>query len=146
MIPDVIEELKKKDLVKMDDGALCMFLPPKKKNKERIPLMLIKSDGGYNYDTTDMAAARYRLMNLKADRCIYITDLGQENHFDNIFKGAELAGWHTPPKTQMQHMGFGIVLGDDGKRMKTRSGKTVKLMGLLDEAKEKAKDQLMQRF
>ena len=56
MIPDVIQELKDKKLVKMDQGALCMFI-----KKKKVPLMLVKSDGGYNYDTTDMAAAKYRL-------------------------------------------------------------------------------------
>lgn len=101
MIPDVIKELKEKDLVKMDEGALCMFLPPKNKKQKRVPLMLVKSDGGFNYDTTDMAAAKLRLMDWKADRVIYITDLGQESHFLAIFKGAEMAGWHTPPKTRM---------------------------------------------
>lgn len=106
--------------------------------KKKIPLMLIKSDGGYNYDTTDMAAARYRLRDLGANRVIYLTDVGQYSHFEMIFMGSQSAGWHKPPKTKMEHMGFGIILGEDGKRMKTRSGKTVKLMMLLDEAKEHA--------
>lgn len=99
--------------------------------------MILKSDGGFNYDTTDMAAAKYRIFDLKADRIVYITDLGQWSHFKMIFEASKLMGWHTPPKTSMEHMGFGLVLGPDGKKFKTRSGETVKLMDLLDEAKER---------
>lgn len=100
--------------------------------------MILKSDGGFNYDTTDMGAAKYRLLELKADRIVYITDLGQFPHFKLIFEGAKMMGWHAPPKTSMEHMGFGLVLGPDGKKFKTRSGETVKLNTLLDEAKERA--------
>lgn len=114
--------------------------------KKKVPLMLIKSDGGYNYDTTDMAAARYRLKHWNANRVIILTDVGQKPHFDLIFEGSKLAGWHNPPKTKMEHMGFGVILGEDGKRMKTRKGKSVKLMDLLDEAKESAKKQLLERL
>ncbi len=135
-IPAVIEELKEKNLVVMDDGALCLFTKAKKKQEK--PLMVIKSDGGYCYDTTDIAAAKYRLCHLKADRVVVLTDVGQKSHFDDIFKAAEMAGWHKKGVTSMEHMGFGIILGEDGKRMKTRSGKSVKLMGLLDEAKQQA--------
>lgn len=141
MIPSVLKELDEKKLTKMDDGALCLFVP-----KKKVPLMLVKSDGGYNYDTTDMAAARYRLLELKANRVVYLTDVGQWTHFEKIFLASKLAGWHVKGKTRMEHMGFGVILGEDGKRMKTRSGKTVKLMMLLDEAKEKAKAQLLERF
>ena len=141
MIPSVLKELDEKKLTKMDDGALCLFVP-----KKKVPLMLVKSDGGYNYDTTDMAAARYRLLDLKADRVVYLTDVGQWTHFEKIFLASGLAGWHKKGKTRMEHMGFGVILGEDGKRMKTRSGKTVKLMMLLDEAKEKAKEQLLERY
>lgn len=91
----------------------------------KVPLMLVKSDGGYNYDTTDMACAHVRLNEWKGERLIYITDVGQFEHFDKIFKGAESAGWYDPKKQKMEHMGFGVILGEDGKRMKTRSGDTV---------------------
>jgi len=100
--------------------------------------MLIKSDGGFGYDTTDMAAARHRLLDLEAERIIILTDVGQKTHFNDIFKASEMAGWSVKGKHSMEHMGFGVILGDDGKRMKTRAGKSVKLMGLLDEAKAKA--------
>lgn len=141
MIPSVLKELEDKGLVKLDKGAKCIFVP-----KRQIPLMVVKSDGAYNYDTTDMAAARYRLIDLKAKRVVYLTDVGQFPHFDLIFEGAKMAGWHLEGKTQMDHMGFGIILGEDGKRMKTRHGKTVKLMDLLDESRDRAKAQLVSRL
>jgi arginyl-tRNA synthetase len=141
MIPSVIEELEGKDLIKVDKGAKCLFVP-----KKKVPLMVQKSDGGYNYDTTDLAAARFRLLDWKANRVIYLTDVGQFPHFDLIFRASAMAGWHTPPKTRMEHMGFGIVLGEDGGRIKTREGKSVKLMDLLDEAASRAKAQLEERF
>lgn len=89
--------------------------------------MVVKSDGGFNYDSTDLAAIKYRLDELKADRIIYITDSGQLPHFQLIFEAAKKAGWLAPPKIA-EHMGFGVVLGSDGKRFKTRSGETVKLV------------------
>lgn len=140
MIPGVIEELESLGLVKLDDGAKCIFIP-----KKKVPLIILKSDGGFNYDSTDMAAVRHRLLEVKADRCIYITDVGQFPHFFMIFKAAEMAKWHTPPKTRLDHMGFGLVQNEDGKKFKTRSGETVKLMSLLDEAKQKAYEQLYLR-
>lgn len=140
MIPGVLNILKEKNLTTMDKGALCMFIP-----KKKLPLMVVKSDGGYNYDTTDMAAAWYRLTQLKADRVIILTDVGQYPHFELIFEGAKLAGWHVPPKTRMDHMGFGLVTGADGQKIKTRSGETAKLMDLIDEATDRARKELQSR-
>ena len=141
MIPGVIEELESKGLIKVDKGAKCLFVP-----KKKVPLMVQKSDGGYNYDTTDLAAARFRLLDWKATRVIYLTDVGQFSHFDLVFKGSQMAGWHKPPTTRMEHMGFGMVLGENGGKIKTREGKSVKLMDLLDEAANRAKKQLEERF
>jgi arginyl-tRNA synthetase len=141
MIPDVLKELEEKGLVKLDKGAKCIFVP-----KKQIPLMVVKSDGGYNYDTTDMAAARFRLRDWNAKRVIYLTDVGQFPHFDLIFEASKMAGWHIEGKNSMEHMGFGLVLGTDMKKIKTRSGETVKLMDLLDEGRERAKQQLMFRL
>lgn len=141
MIPDMLKELDGKGLVKLDAGAKCIFIPGKK-----LPLMVVKSDGGYNYDTTDMAAAKYRLETLKCSRVIYLTDLGQRPHFELIFEGAKMAGWHKPPNTRMDHMGFGLICNEDGGKMKTRTGESVKLMDLIDEAKKRAKEQLMERM
>merc|ERR1711988_1679909 len=99
-----------------------------------IPLMAVKSDGGFGYDSTDLAAIYHRLFVMRADWIVYVTDLGQETHFHMIFDAAEQAGWHRPSVTRCDHMGFGVVQGADGKKFKTRSGETVKLKDLLDEA------------
>lgn len=85
-------------------GALCVFVP-----KHNVPLMVKKSDGGFNYDTTDMAAVRYRVDKIKANRIIYVTDIGQELHFKLVFKGAEKAGYYDPKLVKMDHMFFGMV-------------------------------------
>lgn len=126
--------------MKLDKGAKCIYLPG-----NQIPLMILKSDGGFNYDTTDMGTVKFRLQDLKGERLIYITDVGQYPHFKLIFEAAKLMGWHTPPTTSLEHMGFGLVLGPDGKKFKTRSGGTVKLNSLLDEAKERALAQIKKR-
>ena len=140
-IPAMLKELEEKGLIKEDKGAKCIFVP-----KKKLPLMVVKSDGGFNYDTTDMAAANYRLNELKANRIVYLTDVGQKVHFDLIFEASKMAGWHNPPQTRMEHMGFGLICNETGGKMKTREGKTVKLMDLLEEAKKRAKDQLLERF
>jgi len=140
MIPGAVRELEEKGLIKLDQGAKCIFVPGKHQ-----PLIAVKTDGGYNYDSTDLAAIRYRINVLKCDRVIYITDSGQYPHFELIFKAAEMAGWLKKPITA-QHMGFGFVLRADGNKFKTSEGDTVKLMTLLDEAKERAKKQILQRM
>ena len=147
MLADVVEELKKKNLAKESDGAVCVF-PKDFKNKEGKPLPFIvqKSDGAYLYATTDLAALKYRVEELKADRIIYVTDARQKLHFEMLFKVAEMAGWDTKQetgerrqKTEFIHVTFGSVLGEDGRPLKTREGENVKLKELLDEAVERAK-------
>ena len=93
-------------------------------------MIAVKSDGGYNYDSTDLAAINYRLNMIKADRVIYITDLGQREHFEMIFAAAKKIGWLE--KQRCEHMGFGVILGEDGKKFKTREGKAVRLLDLLN--------------
>jgi len=139
-IPSTIKYLEDKGIIKIDKGAKVIFVPGQK-----TPLMAQKSDGGYSYDSTDLAAIRYRFLDIKCDRIIYITDIGQELHFKLIFGAAEMAGWHVPPKTRTDHMGFGLVLGEDGKRIKTREGKSERFMDLLDEAVVQASAQLAER-
>merc|ERR1719359_1517307 len=134
LIPPLVEDLKLRGLVKDSDGAMCLFTP----RVAEIPLMAVKSDGGYGYDSTDLAAIYHRLFMMRADWIIYITDMGQELHFHMIFDAALQAGWHRPPATRCDHMGFGVVQGEDKKKFKTRSGETVKLSDLLDEAVERA--------
>lgn len=141
MIPDVIKELEEKNLVKVDKGAKCFFIP-----KKDPPLMVQKTDGGYGYDTTDLAAVKYRLEKLKADRLIYLTDVGQFPHFDLIFRAAFMAGWAVEGKHKLEHMGFGLIQNESGGKMATRDGGNVKLMDLLDEAKDRAKAQIMEKL
>jgi len=100
--------------------------------------LLVKKDGGFNYDSTDMAAINYRFNTLHADRCVYITDKGQEFHFKQIFEAAYHAGIIDKSKHRVDHMGFGLVLGADGEKIKSRSGDTIKLKELLDEAQSRA--------
>jgi arginyl-tRNA synthetase len=136
-LPSVVDELKKSRLAFESDGAVCVF-PEGFKNKEGDPLPFIiqKSDGAYLYATTDLAALRYRVNVLKADAIIYVTDTRQIQHFQMLFKVAEMAGWNKRDgKTvELVHVTFGSVLGEDGAPLKTRSGENVKLKELLDEA------------
>ena len=96
-----------------------------------MPLTVVKSDGGYTYDTSDMAALRQRIEDEKADRIIYVTDSGQAPHFTTVFACSEIAGVYDPQKVRVDHVGFGVVLGEDKKKFKTRSGDTVRLVDLL---------------
>ncbi|MDR3582425.1 MAG: arginine--tRNA ligase [Candidatus Pacebacteria bacterium] len=123
MIPKVIAELEAKGIVKVDKGAKVIFIP-----KIKNPLIVQKSDSGYSYDSTDMAAIHYRFQELKCDRIIYVTDSGQQLHFTLVFEAAKLAGWLTPPKNRVDHVGFGLILGKGGKKIKTRSGDAAKLV------------------
>lgn len=108
-----------------------------------IPLILRKSDGGYGYDSTDMAALSHRLRTLNREWVIYITDAGQATHFHMCFDAARAAGWVGTQR--LDHIGFGVVQGDDGKRFKTRSSETVRLIDLLDAAKDRMYDSLHAR-
>jgi len=135
----VVENLKKARLAEESDGAICVF-PEGFKNKEDEPLPFIiqKSDGAYLYATTDLAALKYRVEELKADRIIYVTDARQKLHFEMLFAVARMAGW-VSETIELSHVMFGSVLGENGKPLKTRSGENVKLKELLDEAVEQAR-------
>ncbi len=139
MLPQVIDDLEEKNIVQISDGAKCLFLEGFV-NREGSPLPMIiqKSDGGYNYSTTDLAAIKHRIREEKADRIIIVTDAGQKLHFKMIFAAAEKAGYLDPNKVQTDHVPFGLVLGTDGKKFQTRSGKTEKLIDLLNEAVRRA--------
>jgi arginyl-tRNA synthetase len=130
LIPAVIDEFAAAAKLTETDqgGAKVVFL-----DKFKIPLMLQKSDGGYGYDSTDMAALKYRLQTLKADRIIILTDFSQGDHFQMVFAAGRDIGW-VDRNQRLEHIGFGTVNGEDGKRFKTRSGDTVRLVDLLDEA------------
>lgn len=139
-LAEIIQDLEKKGLVTISDGAKCIFLEGfESREGTPLPMIIQKSDGGYNYDTTDMAAIRHRIQEEKADRIIVVTDAGQSLHFQMIFKAAEKAGYLDPLRVQVDHVTFGVVLGPDGKKFKTRSGETEKLIDLLLEAVKHAK-------
>lgn len=107
------------------------------------PLIIQKKDGGFGYDGTDMTALKYRIQELKADWLIYVVDSGQGLHFQQVFEAAREAGW--VGDVRLDHVGFGVVQGEDKKKFKTRAGKSVRLVDLLDEARERATAIMKQR-
>jgi arginyl-tRNA synthetase len=134
----VIRDLDAAGLLIESDGARCVFLDEfTGKDGTPLPLIVQKSDGGYLYATTDLAAVRHRARTLEADRVLYFTDKRQELHFRQVFAVAERAGFGRPGM-RLEHEPFGAVLGRDGKPFKTRHGEVVKLSGLLDEAESRA--------
>ncbi len=146
MLADVIADLESKQLITISDGAKCVMMPGfTNREGEILPLIVQKSDGGFNYAATDMAAIRHRVQEEKANRIIYITDAGQSMHFQMVFKAAELAGYLNPDKVAVNHIGFGLVLDAQGKKFKTRSSETERLVDLLHAAINKAKDILIER-
>jgi arginyl-tRNA synthetase len=146
-LKQVIEDLEKKGLITISDGAKCVFLEGFENGDGKpFPMIIQKSDGGYNYDTTDMAALKHRVQEEKAERIIYVTDAGQSLHFQMLFKAAEKAGYYDPEKVRVDHVAFGVVLGPDGKKFKTRAGETEKLIDLLREAIVHAKKILTERL
>ena len=139
-LPQVVEDLQNAGLLTESRGAKCVFLDRfKGREEEPIPLIVQKSDGGYLYPTTDLAAVRFRAGELKADRVLYIVDARQSLHLQQIFAVSQLAGF-APENCSLEHHSFGTILGKDGTPFKTREGGTVKLMDLLEEAEQKAFD------
>ncbi|HEY9813097.1 MAG TPA: arginine--tRNA ligase, partial [Candidatus Sericytochromatia bacterium] len=146
LLPAVLEDLDKLGLLVENAGAMCVFLDGfTNKEGQPLPLIVKKSDGGYNYATTDLAALRYRIEQDGAERIIYVTDAGQANHFAQFFQVARRAGW-IPDHVEVVHVPFGLVLGEDNKKLKTRSGETVRLRDLLDEAIARARTDLKTRL
>ncbi|KAK8964362.1 hypothetical protein KSP40_PGU015661 [Platanthera guangdongensis] len=144
-IPNVLEELTSKGLIEESEGARVIFI-----EGQTIPLIVVKRDGGYNYASTDLTAIWYRLNIEKAEWMIYVTDVGQSQHFGMVFSAARRAGWLPDAKSNLypkaNHVGFGLVLGSDGKRFRTRSSEVVRLVELLDEAKSRSKAELVRRL
>ncbi|EAW44343.1 arginine--tRNA ligase, partial [Nodularia spumigena] len=146
LLPSVVEDLAKSGLLVENQGAQVVFLEGfTNREGEPMPLIVQKSDGGYNYATTDLAALRYRIQQDEAKRIIYVTDSGQSNHFAQFFQVARKAGW-VRNDVELVHVPFGLVLGEDGKKFKTRSGDTVRLRDLLDEAVIRARADLEARL
>src|SRR6266571_3605094 len=138
MLADTVSELEERGIATESEGALCAF-PAGFTGREGRPLPLIirKSDGGYNYATTDLAAVRYRVDKLSCDRSVYVVGSEQALHFQMVFAVAREAGW-IPAGARFEHAQIGNVLGTDGKLLRTRAGGTVKLSQLLDEAVDRA--------
>lgn len=137
-LPDIIQRLDNAGLLSVSDGARCVFLD-EFKGKEGAPLPAIvqKSDGGYLYATTDLAALRFRGTTLSADRVLYVVDARQSLHFQQVFAIARKTGFVTEG-CQLEHIAYGTMMGEDGKPFKTRSGDTVKLKELLEESIKRA--------
>jgi len=131
----LVDELLEKKIARESEGAIAIFFEDNPQLKEH-PALIRKSDGGFNYTTTDLATLAYRLETWKPDEIIYVTDGRQQLHFQQIF--AAFQKWHRESKAKLAHVWFGSILGEDGKPFKTRSGETVKLSDLLDEAEERA--------
>ncbi|MDP9848454.1 arginine--tRNA ligase [Streptosporangium lutulentum] len=138
MLAQVCDDLQERGIAVVSEGALCVF-PPGYTGREGqpLPFMIRKSDGGYGYATTDMATIRYRVQDLKADRILYVIGVTQAMHMSMLFDSARMAGW-LPDHVRAEHVQIGSVLGSDGKMFKTRSGESVKLLELLDEAETRA--------
>uniref|UniRef100_A0A8C5ZCG6 Arginine--tRNA ligase, cytoplasmic n=1 Tax=Marmota marmota marmota TaxID=9994 RepID=A0A8C5ZCG6_MARMA len=136
----IVKEFEDKGFVQVDDGRKIVFVPGCS-----IPLTIVKSDGGYTYDTSDLAAIKQRLVEEKADMIIYVVDNGQSMHFQAIFAAAQMIGWYDPKVTRVSHAGFGVVLGEDKKKFKTRSGETVRLIDLLEEGLKRSMDKLKEK-
>ena len=138
LMPGVIERLDDAGLLTESDGADVVF-PPGFENRDGDPLPLIvqKGTGGFNYATSDLACVIDRVERIGADLLVYVVDAGQAQHFRMVFAVAAMAGWLSPP-TEAVHVQFGVVLGEDRRRLRSRSGEPIKLVDLLDEAVERA--------
>jgi arginyl-tRNA synthetase len=137
-LPEIVTDLQAAGLLTESDGAQCVFLEEfKGKDGSPLPVIIKKSDGGYLYASTDLAAVRYRCNTLGADRALYVVDARQSLHFQQVFAVARAAGF-VRPDCQLEHIAYGTMMGEDGKPFKTRSGDTVKLKDLLEEAVRRA--------
>lgn len=145
-LPSVVQELEAKGLAVEDQGAMCVFLKGfTNKEGNPLPMIIRKSDGGYNYATTDLAAIRYRVNEDQVQRVVYPVGAEQTNHFAQIFQIGKRAGWITDD-VEFVHAPFGNVLGEDSKKLKSRSGDAVRLQDLLDEAIARARADLEARL
>ncbi|XP_026541098.1 arginine--tRNA ligase, cytoplasmic [Notechis scutatus] len=137
---EIVKELEERGFLQMDDGRKVVFIPGCS-----VPLTVVKSDGGFTYDTSDLAAIKQRIFEEKADYIIYVIDSGQSVHLQTIFAAAQMIGWYDPKVTKVIHAPFGVVLGEDKKKFKTRCGDTVRLIDLLEEGLKRAMDKLKEK-
>ncbi|MEO8704627.1 MAG: arginine--tRNA ligase [Kofleriaceae bacterium] len=141
----LVAEVDAAGRIEISGGAGCLF-PAGFTNREGgpLPLILRKSDGGYGYATTDLAAIHYRIRELRATRLLYVVGASQARHLSMIFTAATELGWVTPA-VRVQHVAFGFVLGDDGKPLKSREGRVFKLVDLIEDAIARADQVLGER-
>ncbi|EWT00426.1 arginyl-tRNA synthetase [Intrasporangium oryzae NRRL B-24470] len=138
-LPGICDELEGKGIAQVSDGALCVFLDGYTGREGKpVPLIVRKSDGGYGYATTDLATIKYRVHDLGAHRVLYVIGAPQALHLNMVWDTARKAGW-LPDDVVPVHVQIGNVLGDDRKILRTRSGKPLRLMALLEEAIDKAR-------
>lgn len=143
-LPQVVQDMKQQSCVEENQGAVCYFSKTfKNREGEPQPLIIQKSDGGYNYATTDLAAIRYRVDVTQAKRIIYITDIRQAQHFAMVFEAARNMGW-AQDTVELTHIGYGMILNKDRKPFKTRSGDNVHLRDVISEAIKRSQDILEQ--
>ena len=140
MCHTLVKELEEKKVIIEDQGAKIIRVKGFK-----VPLIMVKSDGGIGYDTTDMAALNYRINTLKANWIIYVVATEQSDHFKMLFKAGEEAGFFKKGEVRLDHMGFGLVQGADGKKISTRKGGSFKLIDLLEEGQENAAKEMQER-
>jgi arginyl-tRNA synthetase len=144
-LPSVVADLRTAGLLVDSDGARVVFCEGfTSKGGSPLPLIVQKSDGGYGYAATDLAAARFRVNELGRNRLIYVVDSRQSDHFAMVFWVVRKAAW-APPEVSFEHVAFGTILGADRKAFKTRSGETVKLADVLDEAVVRARATLSEK-
>lgn len=146
MLDAVCRDLQQAGIATISDGALCAFPPGfTGRDGNPLPLILRKSDGGYGYGTTDMAAIRYRVNELHADRITYVVGSEQSQHLAMVFAVARQAGW-LPDSVRAEHAPIGMVTGADRKRFRSRSGESVKLIDLINEAVARAEEVIKDRY
>ncbi|CRL08609.1 CLUMA_CG021334, isoform A [Clunio marinus] len=141
---NLVKELNERGFLEEDEGRKIMW-GIKGEDYGGIPLTIIKSDGGFTYDTSDMATIRNRIEEEKGEWLVYVTDAGQSTHFKSLFSCARKVGILDSSKVRVDHVPFGVVLGEDGKKFKTRSGETVKLLDLLDEGLKRSLEKLKEK-
>lgn len=144
-LPGIVDDLRAQGLLTLDDGAECVF-PPGFTGRDGSPQPMIvrNRNGGYGYAATDLATIRHRVDDTHADRILYVVGAPQRDHLAMVFAVARMAGW-LPDGVTAEHVQFGNVLGDDGKMFKTRSGASIRLVDLLDEAVTRAEAAIAER-
>ncbi|XP_048773290.1 arginine--tRNA ligase, cytoplasmic-like [Ostrea edulis] len=140
MMKDVVRLIDEKGKLEEEEGRKIMYV-----KGLSVPLTIVKSDGGFTYDTSDLAAIKQRLHDEKGTWLIYVVDSGQGSHLQTVYAAAKELGWYNSKLTRVEHVAFGVVLGEDGKKFKTRSGETVRLVDLLDEGISRAEQKLIEK-